>query len=70
MRRRPQLFGERGVGVWRARGWQDQRAERRMITGEEEDPETERLYFDEPAGEAVHAERASGDGEEGAREIL
>lgn len=41
-----------------------------MITGEEGDQETERLYFDEPAGEAVHSERASGDGEEGAREIL
>lgn len=41
-----------------------------MITGQDGDQETERLYFDEPAGEGVPAERASGDGEERAREIL
>ncbi|KAI4128320.1 MAG: hypothetical protein LQ347_004224 [Umbilicaria vellea] len=70
VRWRPQLFGEYAADIWQSRGRQDQRAERRMITGQDGVLETERLYFDEPAGEAVLAERASGDGEERGREIV
>ena len=68
MRVRPQLFGGYGGGNWQSRGRQDQRGERRLITGQDGGQETERLYFDDPAAEGETGERASGSGEEGAVE--
>ncbi|SLM41350.1 Tetraspanin, EC2 domain [Lasallia pustulata] len=67
VRARPQLFEGVFGNVWQARGRQDQHGRQRMITGQEEGGESERVYFDNPDEEGAGAERVSG--EDGGRAL-
>ena len=62
MRARPQLFGGVVGNVWQVRGRQDQHGRPRMITGQEDGGESERVYFDNPDEEGAGAEPISGEG--------